>query len=322
MRWSRNLRIHPRKSWILGILMMVITIGILPMQALAIEKIDEDADVSLTVEFQTEEGPLQDVVFKVYKVADMKGYGELEITDVFAMYPVILPNADSEDETSLWKSAAQTWAAYARMDGIEPVDTGVTDANGMIRFPEGTARMTPGLYLVVGTSCATEDTLSTSEPSLLSLPMRDDKDQWQYDQTIYPKYARDRLEIQTAEVMKIWKDEGNKKNRPEEIQIQLLKDGVAYETVLLSKDNNWRYIWQALEAGAEWKVVEKEVPKDYTVSIEQQGTTFTVTNTYAGEETPEDSKLPQSGVLWWPVPVLAILGMLFFIIGWIRYQKQ
>lgn len=31
-----------------------------------------------------------------------------------------------------------------------------------------------------------------------------------------------------------------------------------------------------------------------------------------------DRKLPQTGQLWWPVPILAFAGLLFFILGWFR----
>ena len=45
------------------------------------------------------------------------------------------------------------------------------------------------------------------------------------------------------------------------------------------------------------------------------------------EKTPEKSeasvlpkvqKLPQTGQLWWPVPILAVLGIIVWMIGWIK----
>ena len=32
-------------------------------------------------------------------------------------------------------------------------------------------------------------------------------------------------------------------------------------------------------------------------------------------------KLPQTGQLWWPVPILAGAGMILFVIGWILHRK-
>ena len=61
----------------------------------------------------------------------------------------------------------------------------------------------------------------------------------------------------------------------------------------------------------------------------QEGTTFVVTNTY-DEGTPENPEqpenpdqpgnptLPQTGQLWWPVPVLVAGGLLLIVIGLLR----
>lgn len=39
--------------------------------------------------------------------------------------------------------------------------------------------------------------------------------------------------------------------------------------------------------------------------------------------TPPDTKLPQTGQLNWPVPVMAVLGMFLFVVGWaMRYGKK
>ena len=32
-------------------------------------------------------------------------------------------------------------------------------------------------------------------------------------------------------------------------------------------------------------------------------------------------KLPQTGLLQWPIPVMASFGLLLFLIGWIRHNK-
>ena len=37
---------------------------------------------------------------------------------------------------------------------------------------------------------------------------------------------------------------------------------------------------------------------------------------------PAASKLPQTGMLWWPIPILVISGMVLFMIGWIRRQRS
>ena len=32
-------------------------------------------------------------------------------------------------------------------------------------------------------------------------------------------------------------------------------------------------------------------------------------------------KLPQTGMLWWPVPLLAVAGVALFLAGWIRHGR-
>ncbi len=37
---------------------------------------------------------------------------------------------------------------------------------------------------------------------------------------------------------------------------------------------------------------------------------------------PTDPSLPQTGQLWWPVPVLAVAGMAFFTVGWVLFVNK
>ncbi len=73
-----------------------------------------------------------------------------------------------------------------------------------------------------------------------------------------------------------------------------------------------------------WRVVEL-TPEGYTVSITQEAGTFLVTNTpKQPPETPSvtppvnppgQKTLPQTGALWWPVPILAAAGLLLIAAG-------
>ena len=98
-----------------------------------------------------------------------------------------------------------------------------------------------------------------------------------------------------------------------------MQDGKSYETVTLNQENNWKYTWEDLEAGHEWKAVEQTVPSGYTMTSTQEGKTFIITNTYKkpGTTVPTGggSKLPQTGQLWWPVLVLLLAGIICIIVG-------
>ena len=101
------------------------------------------------------------------------------------------------------------------------------------------------------------------------------------------------------------------------------------DTVSLTAENNWRYVWDELDAGCRWEVVEKECP-GYTVKVEKSGVTFTLTNTHVPSETPPKKpdpaapkpRLPQTGQLWWPVPLLLQAGLGLLIVGLRQRRKK
>ena len=92
--------------------------------------------------------------------------------------------------------------------------------------------------------------------------------------------------------------------------------------------------WSGLDDGCTWTVVEKEC-EGYTVRVEREGITFVMTNTYAAEipddptpeaplppdpakPTPGGPTLPQTGQVWWPVPLLLMTGLLLLAVGLFR----
>lgn len=155
-------------------------------------------------------------------------------------------------------------------------------------------------------------------------------------------------------VLKVWDDDGNEDARPASITVDLIRDGAVYQTVTLNAGNNWRYTWTGLSANSDWNLVEHLDSENYTVSYNRQGTTFVVTNTYTEEIDPENPplidqpdlpgdpdepgepedpgveiedpdvplvdlpELPQTGLLWWPVPVLAVAGVVMILVGLVR----
>ena len=89
-------------------------------------------------------------------------------------------------------------------------------------------------------------------------------------------------------VLKLWRgDEGNS-NRPKSIEVEIFRDGVSYKTVVLSEENHWSYGWSAGQDASSWTVVERNVPKGYTMTVEERESAFVLTNTY----TPDDPDIP------------------------------
>ena len=112
-------------------------------------------------------------------------------------------------------------------------------------------------------------------------------------------------------VIKVWKNDGaHLEERPTEVQAALLCNGEVYEVVVLNEENGWTYCWTGLDGEMEWTVEEYTVLDKYSSSVTQDGSTFIITNTY--------SDIPQTGQLWWPVPMLLALGLGMIVVGLVR----
>ena len=68
--------------------------------------------------------------------------------------------------------------------------------------------------------------------------------------------------------------------------MQLLRNGVVYDTVTLTANNGWAARWFGLDIDAEWTVAEANVPAGYTAGVAHTGNSFVITNTF-GVELPE-----------------------------------
>lgn len=220
---------------------------------------------------------------------------------------------------------ASTLEGYVLRDKISSVVLGKTDERGEL-ISEGLAH---GLYLILGRQHTQDNTTYTTEPFMVMLPTAHETENiWLYDVEVNPKhesYTEPSEDTISRKVLKVWKDEGYQNVRPQEIIVQLLCDGWVHETVTLNAANNWRHRWDGLDSECHWTIVEKETD-GYMVGVTLEGTTFVVTNTYDGYDIPEnlnepDVTLPQTGQLWWPVPVLLVSGLFLIILGRLRRRN-
>lgn len=339
----------------------------LPRTAAGAEPVDTEHEVSLTVGLRSDGNAVEGGTFRLYKVAEVSPEAKFTMTEEFAKYPVTMSGLDSAG----LKALAGTLAAYSARDKVEPADRGLTGADGTVRFPTGENKLTPGLYLVTGDELRRDGVVYRPQSFLLSLPGRGTDGQWVYDVTAAAKFDRDQDQDGIIELraLKVWRDDGNESRRPQQITVQLLRDGEIYDTAELTEADSWRHVWTGLERRHQWQVTEGEVPSGYTVLIDRQGETFVVTNTYTspnnpnnpgnpggrnpgggggrpgrsieffndedvplgGLEIPDElleipdediplAGLPQTGMLWWPVPWLMCAGLACFMLGWYRHR--
>lgn len=261
---------------------------------------------SVTVLYMHEEEPVTGVEFRIYKAAEWDGQRYV-LSPPFDGYGITVSDEPDGEE---WGALAETLASYAARDGIVPLDSDVTDEDGRVVFDS----LERGLYLIVGDRLETEEYTLTPQAMLVGVPHTNMLGEEEFDVAAEPKYEYVLPERVDRRAIKIWKDDGEGEDRPKSVTVQLLRDGEVYDEVTLSAENNWEYTWHGLNAKYDWRVVEKEVPDGYTVSVDLDGITFTVTNK-GKNPPPPPSTLPQTGMLWWPVPVLFVGGFLTLMIG-------
>lgn len=313
------MKLYKRLSALLLIILTALTFSTV---AFAAEPIDLDEDIKLTISYQDNKTAIYNAKFDLYLVADMNEQGELTTTSPFRRYDI---DISSKTDNETLKNIAYTLEGYVLRDKISPVDTQVTDSKGIVAFPSESKSLKPGLYLVLSNKQRQGKYYYEASPFMVLLPFYDDSNTISYNVTCMAKYVTSPVNNATVNksVIKIWDDDKNENNRPQKITVQLLKDGTVYDTVTLNKKNNWRYTWSNLPEKYKWNIVEKEL-KDYKVSISQNGKTFIITNTFTGDASDNPSlpeKLPQTGQLWWPVPILLFMGLVLIIFGLIRRNR-
>ncbi len=311
---------HTGRRTLAGLLVLVLALLIWPQNADAAEKLDPEQDVTMTIVCRDDSKPVSDMSFRLYRVADVTENVEFTLTDDFKASGVSFDQMDAE----AWKQAADTLADYiGKNPSIQPFDSGKTNASGELHFPTGQTVMKAGLYLVMGDQLQSGETIYTPANSLVCLPDQNTDGEWKADAVVNPKLDKTGTVVD-RKVMKIWKDDGYTSERPDKIEVNLMHDGKLYETVTLSAENQWQYTWKSLSALGEWTAEEKNIPSGYTADVQADGTGFIITNTYTPPTTPPNTPphLPQTGVLWWPVPILAVAGLALFMLGWLRRQKN
>lgn len=265
----------------------------------------------------------ENVRFDLYHVAVASDSG-WQPTDDFAAYPVTLPDEDSP--AADWRAAAETLAAYVAQDTPTPAASGRV-ASGSVQF----GALEEGLYLAIGETVQQNNTLYIPVPVLIHV---------QGDTAVTIKAEETAVTPEPVEytVAKVW--QGGENARPLSVTVQLLCDGQPDRTVSLNALNGWRYTWTS-EPGHLWQVAEQNVPDGFAVAVEQDGLAFTVTNTWQEPQQPGSpdqpgstpvpgtppmgqtgGTLPQTGQLWWPVPLLLALGVACVGIGQFRAHRK
>lgn len=301
------------KRIVILLLAFLLGVSCMAMTAFASENIEAGREGSLSVHFGENEIGFSEVAFSIHRVADISEDSIYTLSGDFKQYPVSLEDLDS----SGWRALAQTLDAYAVRDEIAPIMTQQTGSDGSFQI----SGLSTGLYLISGGQYVDDGIVYTPEPMLVSIPGLSADGGWNYSVEVSCKFNQEDTEDSSLsrKVQKVWKDDGNEEKRPENITVQLLENGNVVDTVVLNQRNNWEYTWNDLDGSSKWQVTEADVPDGYTVTTTQEGAIFVITNTHPVELPP---KLPQTGMLWWPVLALACSGLLLIVVGLVVRRRQ
>lgn len=241
--------------------------------------------------------PVSNMQVSLYRVAD-ENYN---LVDSFSQYSIDLKRDV--------QGAANALENRILMDGIEADASGFSDNFCKASF----SGLTTGIYLVVGKEVFQDGVFYMPQVSLVSLS-GDLSVDLKYETSVKPSRIH---------VLKVWKRD-SKKSRPKSIEVCLLRsDGIVVDKVVLNSDNQWSTTWDNLSTLYTYRVMETIVPSGYKESCSREKDTIILTNTgnYTDKvENKKDEELPNSGQLWWPVPVLLFVGLVLFGLG--RHLKN
>ena len=180
----------------------------------------------------------------------------------------------------------------------------------MITDVEGTAlcnELPLGLYFVKQTGAV--EGFAPCTPFLVTVP-NEKNGEYVYEVNASPKTEVAKLTSIT--IKKVWNTDESTE-AADSVTVQLLKNGIVVKTAILNEQNNWQVTYTDMPESDAYSIKEVNEPKGFTATYKQNDYVFTVTNT---------STLIQTGQLIWPIPVLAISGMLLIAAGIVLLQKK
>ena len=235
---------------------------------------------SLTLWCAKDDDIVKGMHWQIYRVGH-RNQNDYVFEGAFADYRPTLGDQSKpmlEWDTDTVAFAGETLKFYTIVDELPPISDGVTDDAGKVTFGD----LTDGLYLVWGDYLKVGST--SYYPSAIFFEMNG-KDAAVLN--AYPKIVLNTLNGDNLNysVRKVWQnDEEQPWNRTVSITVDRYRDNKRYDSVILDDSNNWTYTWEDRDDHT-WFVIERDIPKYYTVLYKQNHTQYLIVNTF---ETPKD----------------------------------
>ena len=288
----------------------------------AVEPMAPEKACSLTVSYCCDQTAFSDMQVKLYRIAEVSADLSYTLTRSFEATGLVFHEIKTTGE---WNVACSTLEAHILANDLAPDATAVTDREGQAGFDA----LKSGMYLAIVHQPAQDDLRCRFDPALIPLPGLGQDGRWQYQVSVNakgellpPGKPDDEVSLK---VLKLWKGDEGRNDRPKSIQVEIFCNGISYKKVQLSEENHWKYSWTAKDDGSNWTVVERNVPKGYTVTVEERETSFVLTNTRIPTQPGDPVDPPQTGdtsnillYIW----IMVAAGMLLIILGITGKKKQ
>ena len=312
-----------RKIGILFIL-LCLCFHLMPCQVMAastsdaVEPIIPENECSLTVSYCCGETAFSGIQVKLYRIAEVSADFRYTLAQSFAASGLILDGIRTSGE---WDIVRSTLEAHILAYNIAPEFTSVTNEDGQVSFES----LKTGMYLAIVNQVEQDDLHYRFDSSLIALPGLGSDGRWQYQvsvnakgEVLPPVDPDEKIEFK---VLKLWRGDEGRSDRPESVEVEIFRDGISYEKVVLSEENHWSYTWSAKDDGANWSVVERNVPQGYTMTVEERESSFVITNTLISSTPDDPDNPPQTGdtsniMLY--VLLMTLSGTMLIILGVIR----
>ena len=280
------------------VFLLCLCFHLIPHQAMAastsdaVEPIIPENECSLTISYCYAETAFSDIEVKLYRIAQVSADFKYTLTQPFEASGLILDGIRTAGE---WNVIRSTLEAHILAYNIAPEFAAVTNEDGQVSFET----LETGMYLAIVSQAEQDDLHYRFDSALIALPGLGPDGRWQYQVSVNAKGEVlppvDPDEEVELKVLKLWRGDEGRTERPKSIEVEIFRDGSSYKTVILSEENHWAYTWTAKDDGSSWTVVERNIPQGYTVTVEERQSTFVLTNTWTPTDPDDPGRPPQTG---------------------------
>jgi hypothetical protein len=271
--------------------------------------LDPNAEASLTVSYQKDGAAFPNLPVRIYRVAQAFPSGIFQLIEPFAFYPVNIHDIMAQEQ---WINVANTLNAYIVANQVTADAEVRTNEEGIAEF----ADLKTGLYLVEEVIAENTKGSYVFNRFMVYLPTPQADGSYNYAVEAKPKCVSF-VSYTEYRVTKLWQDAEHQQDRPEEVLIDIYKNGVLWDSQLLNAEKDWSYNWYIFEENQDkWTVVERSVTDMYTVTIQQNGSCFLIINTHkANVETPDNPQTGDTANVLLYVILMCISGIMLIILG-------